>query len=98
MLEWGLMYWFGESWGAPVCDPEKHVGTPVNSVCVECDIPIMDGDTGFQIPVHSRTEFTVAAPYHRVCFLRTVIPCDMWSDEMKQDMPERWRQHFKEKH
>lgn len=27
------MKWFGESWGAPACDPASHVDTPVGMEC-----------------------------------------------------------------
>jgi hypothetical protein len=36
--------------------------------------------------------------YHRICFARTVIPCEMWSDEMKENMPPRWAEHMAEHH
>jgi hypothetical protein len=81
--------WFGESWGAPVCEPEQHTTTPVDHVCVECDKLIESGDTGFVMQSNA---------YHRVCFLRTVIPCEMWNAELKTDMPDRWRQHWDERH
>lgn len=83
------MMWFGESWGAPVCDPERNVPTPVGFTCVECDKTVEDGDTGFLLWPNA---------YHRVCFLCTVIPCEMWSDELKADMPDRWRQHWRDRH
>lgn len=30
----GTVRWFGESWGAPVCDPRTHIETPVGMVCI----------------------------------------------------------------
>lgn len=87
------MKWFGESWGAPTCDPEDHTPTPVGDSCIECKEAIRDGDTGFVVPSTTCQVF-----YHRLCFLRTVIPCDLWTDEMKADMPEWWRQHRRDYH
>lgn len=91
------MMWFGESWGAPVCEPEQHTSTPVGRICIECDKPVADGDTGFVTPL-ARPDGVESLVYHRVCFLRTVIPCEMWDAEMKADMPEQWRRHWDESH
>jgi hypothetical protein len=88
------MMWFGESWGAPVCEPEQHTATPVGRICVECDNPVEDGDTGFVMPVTNLGSLV----YHRVCFLRTVIPCEMWDDLLKTDMTGRWRRHWEGHH
>lgn len=82
--------WFGPSWGAPVCDPVSHVDTPVGSPCCECDVAIVDGDSGFRLPYTSTGGLLT---YHRVCFLRTVIPCAMWPDEFLFDLPPRWATH-----
>lgn len=86
--------WFGESWGAPVCEPEWHTATPVGRNCIECDKPITDGDTGFVL----RSTAAEGVVYHRVCMLRTIIPCEMWGDELRTDMPDRWRRHRAEHH
>ena len=40
--------WFGESWGASVCQGE-HVDTPVGVLCAHCDEPIAEGDQGVMI-------------------------------------------------
>jgi hypothetical protein len=72
-----------------VCDPDYHAPTPVGRICVECDKPVEDGDTGFVL----RSSAIEHVFYHRVCFLRTVIPCEMWDAELNTDMPDRWRQH-----
>ena len=39
--------WFGESWGAQVCEPEAHTETPVGAGCLHCGEPIAEGDRGF---------------------------------------------------
>lgn len=41
--------WFGESWGAPVCDDTPHVATPVGSSCICCGALVRDGDRGLSI-------------------------------------------------
>jgi hypothetical protein len=28
--------WFGETWGAPICDPSYQIDTPVNLMCMGC--------------------------------------------------------------
>jgi hypothetical protein len=89
------MNWFGESWGAPCCDTERHVETPVGCSCVECDVPIGKRDQGFTSVVYPTRE---RISYHRICFLRTVIPCGMWTAEMLENMPEHWEKHREEKH
>ena len=54
----GTTRWFGESWGAPVCEPELHVDTPVGMVCIGHDhlhshrsAFIVAGDQGVTIPI-----------------------------------------------
>jgi hypothetical protein len=89
------MWWFGESWGAPCCEEELHVATPVGVVCMECEKRIVGGDQGFLVPHRSAM---ADLGYHRVCFLRTIIPCGMWTDEMLVDMPARWVEHRRERH
>lgn len=88
--------WFGESWGAPVCDEDRHLPIPVGKHCHECMIPITEDDHGMLIPCFGYLDDMLA--YHRICFLRTVIPCDMWTDEMRQNMPKRWADHMAEHH
>ena len=71
----GTVQWFGPDWGAPVCHPATHVDTPTGETCEECRQPITADDCGLGIPysdpVAMRAEWL---PYHRLCFLRTVIP------------------------
>lgn len=49
--------WFGESWGAPVCDPEQKIDIPVEEKCARCGLdfasPSFDlpsGSQGFAVP------------------------------------------------
>jgi hypothetical protein len=88
-----MSQWFGDSWGAPCCDPEEHVATPVRESCGECDRRIVEDDQGFVLPGP-----TGPVVYHQVCFLRTVIPCGMWTEEMLRDLPSYWAEHRRERH
>lgn len=96
------MNWFGTDWGAPMCVPERHRPTPVGEQCIECEQPIRETDAGFSAVVHrARHEDDIwdrVIHYHRVCFMRTVIPCGMWSGEMLEDLPESWSAHRAEAH
>lgn len=68
------MKWFGESWGAPVCEPEEHVRTPDGEVCpCGCLTIIYPGDAGFVIPHVQEDGFVELLAWHRDHFLRTVI-------------------------
>jgi hypothetical protein len=37
--------WFGENWGAPICDEDDHIETPIG-VCLHCGEIFMQGDRG----------------------------------------------------
>lgn len=68
------MYWFGESWGASVCTPERQVDNPAihdtESTCAWCTEGMDVVDTGFVLPIYDSNE---SAVYHRNCYLRSVI-------------------------
>lgn len=66
------MKWFGQSWGAPVCDTVPHVETPVGSICVLCDRPIAEGDRGFVIPFSGPPGSPPELAHHKRCFLWSV--------------------------
>lgn len=68
------MRWFGESWGAPVCDPADHVETPTGTPCTSCTEPIAASDRGLVVPLLGRATEPTLLPYHHMCFLGTVIP------------------------
>lgn len=67
--------WFGQSWGAPCCEPEEHVPTPVGSPCLRCREPIREGDQGLVKP-HIRDcggqWVGTIEPLHIECFLRSI--------------------------
>ena len=71
--------WFGESWGAPVCEPELHVETPVDMVCLGHDHMhstrssfIKAGDQGVTLPDYGRTDRVTRVAYHLDCWLHEV--------------------------
>jgi hypothetical protein len=65
--------WFGESWGAPVCVPERHLPVPTGQPCVECTQPVQETDQGLLIPYANDGGWELTA-YHLPCFLATVLP------------------------
>ena len=69
------MQWFGESWGARVCEGE-HVATPVGAICFgSCAQPIAEGDRGVVLPFLGFEGIgnpSPDTPYHLACFLRSV--------------------------
>ena len=69
------MRWFGEHWGAPVCDDSEHVPTPVGRRCGSCDKLIEEGDRGFLIPAIDRG-LVVREPWHFDCLMESVLGPD----------------------
>lgn len=65
------MYWFGESWGAPVCDESERVVTPRSS-CLGCREPIVQGDRGVVLPFITGEGVSELGPYHLDCFTRAL--------------------------
>lgn len=90
--------WFGQSWGAPICDETPHVPTPRDAECPFCEQPILAGDLGMalgrphadscpagpmgQLGGDCDCRSSYAVFYHRLCFALGIIPCGMWDDEM----------------
>lgn len=69
--------WFGESWGAPACDPDRHKPTPVGDQCISCAQDILDGDQGMIIPFAGMRPAVLGA-HHLDCFLREIgVPRDL---------------------
>ena len=64
--------WFGESWGAPVCEPERHRQTPVGAECTDCGEDIEARDQGLLIPYAGHPSSLNA--FHLTCFLSTILP------------------------
>lgn len=61
--------WFGESWGAPVCEERSHALTPVGLSCPYCLELIQENDRGVIIPYWGTGE---GHPWHLDCFLRSI--------------------------
>lgn len=75
--------WFGKSWGAPVCDPETHLPTPVGDLCVRCAGEITDDDQGMIVPFAGMQPAVLSA-HHLDCFLVGIIPCVNWTAELRR--------------
>lgn len=70
---WPVMQWFGESWGAPICQHAPHAETPVGEPCDDgCGEPIRDGDQGYLVPLLREREEPVYLAHHRACWLRSI--------------------------
>lgn len=72
------MFFFGEPWDAPVCDPDDEASvpqapTPVGQPCLDCQVPIAEGDQGLLIPFQRASGEVTIEPHHRRCFLRQVL-------------------------
>lgn len=74
----GTVRWFGESWGAPVCDPRAHVETPVGMDCAGHDHMhkarsgvVEPGDQGVTLPFYS-TAGVITIAYHLECWLHAI--------------------------
>lgn len=68
----GLVKWFGESWGAPICDPHDHRPTPVGETCPYCDAVIDDRAQGLLI-FHLEAQGATERPWHIDCFMLTIV-------------------------
>lgn len=77
--------WFGESWGAPVCDPGARVDTPVGEPCVMCGRAIEAASRGLVIdclltlePISAEYDgrnglnVNTRRPMHLECFLENI--------------------------
>lgn len=64
--------WFGESWGAPVCEESRHRATPVGEACLDCGTEITEFDQGLVMPhVYAERQWRLVAT-HLGCFLRGI--------------------------
>jgi len=62
-----MMRWFGENWGAPVCDGE-HVEVPIEIPCGGCGKRIREESQGVIIPDYY-WGYRKGNPWHLECFL-----------------------------
>lgn len=75
----GTVRWFGEDWGAPVCDPRAHIPVPVGMVCVGHDhmhddrsVGIAPEDQGVTVPHLAEGGLTGRIAYHLDCWLHEI--------------------------
>jgi hypothetical protein len=66
--------WFGASWGAPVCNPARHLATPVGDQCPRCPELIQANDQGMLIPHVLEDSGPSLIAYHLTCFHSMVLP------------------------
>jgi hypothetical protein len=66
-----MMRWFGEPWGARICDTTPRAETPVGGRCFLCPAPIGERDAGFILPRYTTT--TSYAIAHRGCFILSLL-------------------------
>jgi hypothetical protein len=67
------MKWFGESWGAPVCDEGEQVEVPLDWLCERCGVEFGEGDQGVVLVCYEKEE-TRDYPLHLFCLLDSVGP------------------------
>jgi hypothetical protein len=65
--------WFGKSWGAPACEEDEHVETPVGVACARCKKPIEADDQGVTMPLISLDRSVSILAYHLQCYLDGII-------------------------
>jgi hypothetical protein len=66
---------FGTPWDAPVCeDPmTEWVPAPVGQQCFSCKVSIVAEDQGLMIPYATVDHMASLEPWHRACFLGSII-------------------------
>ena len=86
------IHWFGITWGAACCTPDRHIERPVGETCHLCSKPIGEFDQG--VALHSVYATIDPNPnwppeydvMHVSCFLRYVLP-EKAMPAMKKDLP-----------
>ena len=66
--------WFGESWGAPVCEEDRHLGTPVGERCIDCLVEFVDTDQGLSVPFVYEVGSMTLTHHHHACWMRGLEP------------------------
>ncbi len=69
-----MTQWFGKSWGAPCCEEDEHVPTPLWARCSRCQESIVDGDQGVVMPLVTLTGDCELIAQHLDCFLKGILP------------------------
>lgn len=81
------MKWFGETWGAPVCNTADHVATPVGKNCLDCGGPIYPHSRGLIVP-YVQGDFTCTnEPHHTECFLQDIFGAE-WKYVLNWNLPD----------
>jgi hypothetical protein len=75
----GTLRWFGESWGAPVCDPRARIEPPVGMACIghphlheDRPVAILPDDQGVTMPHLSGDGLVGTVAYHLDCWLHEI--------------------------
>jgi len=66
------LQWFGESWGAPICDPADHADTPTGQACARCEKPIEPGAQGLLVLHVGDIKPPERLPWHLDCWLESL--------------------------
>jgi hypothetical protein len=66
--------WFGKSWGAPCCEEDEHLPTPVGQPCLKCGKAIAAGDQGVLMPMVWMDKRATVEAQHLDCFLKSILP------------------------
>jgi hypothetical protein len=90
MTDTGSMRWFGESWGAPVCQIRNKMAVPVDHLCYECGLPIKEDHRGFAIPFFGGGPVSHAY-YHFECLMKTVLGPN-WRDVVEKGKEEQGKE------
>lgn len=69
-----MTQWFGKSWGAPCCEEDEHVPTPVGESCARCREPFREGDQGVATLAFSERRGRHTIAFHLDCYLKGILP------------------------
>lgn len=69
-----MTLWFGKSWGAPICEPEMHVETPLFQRCYRCQESILKDDQGVVMPYQPMEGPPTWLAAHIDCFVKVTQP------------------------
>ncbi len=68
------MKWFGQPWGAPLCEAAEQMGTPIGDPCLRCKVEIVAGDQGVILPLVIEDGTATLVAMHLDCLVRSVVP------------------------
>jgi hypothetical protein len=75
MTKSGVSCWyFGGSWGAPICTAFPPGPTPLGELCLHCEHPIEDGQRGLMLECYDGADFRLR-PSHLGCIIGNILPC-----------------------